>query len=177
VAARGGATCGLRRRPAIPCLLHGGMQAAAARRPSHPNSQPPRDSQNAFKSYVRARDYCTSPKHITSMCLNAVRVAVEMNNFMHVTNYVSKAEQTPGAKVRRAARVVSRVVSRVLVGRAGAVCDTRRRGCLTVARQRAATADACNACSCMEPCAAAWSHVSGCRWWRVCSCMQPCGHV
>jgi hypothetical protein len=36
-----------------------------------------------------------------TMCLNAVRVAVEMNNFMHVTNYVSKADQTPGAKVRR----------------------------------------------------------------------------
>jgi hypothetical protein len=34
-----------------------------------------------------------------TMCLNAVRVAVEMNNFMHVTNYVSKAEQTPGTKV------------------------------------------------------------------------------
>lgn len=56
--------------------------------------------QNAFKSYVRTRDYCTSPKHIMTMCLNAVRAAVEMNNFMHVTNYVSKAEQTPGTKVR-----------------------------------------------------------------------------
>jgi hypothetical protein len=55
--------------------------------------------QNAFKSYVRTRDYCTTPKHIITMCLNAVRVAVEMNNFMHVSNYVSKAEQTPGTKV------------------------------------------------------------------------------
>lgn len=54
--------------------------------------------QDAFKSYVRTRDYCTSPKHIMTMCLNAVRVAVEMNNFMHVTNYVSKADQTPGTK-------------------------------------------------------------------------------
>jgi hypothetical protein len=58
--------------------------------------------QNAFKSYVRTRDYCTTPKHIVTMCLNAVRVAVEMNNFMHVSNYVSKAEQTPGTKVSRA---------------------------------------------------------------------------
>eukprot|EP00775_Hariotina_reticulata_P007615 gene7612-7817_t len=56
------------------------------------------DLQNAFKSYVRTRDYCTTPKHIVTMCLNAVRVAVEMNNFMHVSNYVSKAEQTPGTK-------------------------------------------------------------------------------
>lgn len=62
-------------------------------------------SQNAFKSYVRTRDYCTSPKHIMTMCLNAVRVAVEMGNFMHVTNYVSKAEQTPGAKVGGACSV------------------------------------------------------------------------
>jgi COP9 signalosome complex subunit 1 len=50
---------------------------------------------------VRTRDYCTTPKHIITMCLNAVRVAVEMNNFMHVSNYVSKAEQTPGTKVSR----------------------------------------------------------------------------
>jgi aerobic-type carbon monoxide dehydrogenase small subunit (CoxS/CutS family) len=48
---------------------------------------------------VRTRDYCTTPKHIITMCLNAVRVAVEMSNFMHVSNYVSKAEQTPGTKV------------------------------------------------------------------------------
>ncbi|WIA41006.1 hypothetical protein OEZ86_004647 [Tetradesmus obliquus] len=56
------------------------------------------DLQNAFKSYVRTRDYCTTPKHIITMCLNAVRVAAEMGNFMHVSNYVSKAEQTPGTK-------------------------------------------------------------------------------
>lgn len=55
---------------------------------------------------MRTRDYCTSPKHIMTMCLNAVRVAVEMNNFMHVTNYVGKAEQTPGTKVRFSAGAV-----------------------------------------------------------------------
>lgn len=49
---------------------------------------------------MRTRDYCTTPKHIITMCLNAVRVAIEMNNFMHVSNYISKAEQTPGTKVR-----------------------------------------------------------------------------
>lgn len=63
-------------------------------------------TQNAFKSYVRTRDYCTTPKHITTMCLNAVRVAVEMGNFMHVSNYVSKAEQTPGTKVRQRRRAL-----------------------------------------------------------------------
>ncbi len=35
-----------------------------------------------------------------SMCLNVVRTAIEMNNFMHVQNYVSKAEQTPDVQVR-----------------------------------------------------------------------------
>ncbi len=33
------------------------------------------------------------------MCLNVVRVAIEMNNWMHVQNYVAKAEQTPDVGV------------------------------------------------------------------------------
>ena len=55
----------------------------------------PRSPQNAFKAYVRSRDYCTTSKHIINMCLSVVRVAVEMANWMHVQNYVAKAEQTP----------------------------------------------------------------------------------
>lgn len=51
--------------------------------------------QNAFKCYVRARDYCTSPRHILNLCLSVIRVSVEMNNYLHVANYVSKAESTP----------------------------------------------------------------------------------
>ncbi|RWR87611.1 COP9 signalosome complex subunit 1 [Cinnamomum micranthum f. kanehirae] len=47
----------------------------------------------AFKSYVRTRDYCTTSKHIVQMCLNVILVSIEMGQFMHVTNYVSKAEQ------------------------------------------------------------------------------------
>lgn len=50
---------------------------------------------DAFKSYVRTRDYCTTSKHIIQMCLNVILVSIEMGQFMHVTNYVSKAEQTP----------------------------------------------------------------------------------
>ncbi|XXG76081.1 hypothetical protein AAC387_Pa08g0508 [Persea americana] len=49
----------------------------------------------AFKSYVRTRDYCTTSKHIVQMCLNVILVSIEMGQFVHVTNYVSKAEQTP----------------------------------------------------------------------------------
>ncbi|KAI4311531.1 hypothetical protein MLD38_036417 [Melastoma candidum] len=48
---------------------------------------------DAFKSYVRTRDYCTTSKHIISMCMNAILVSIEMGQFTHVTSYVSKAEQ------------------------------------------------------------------------------------
>ena len=52
---------------------------------------------DAFKNYIRARDYCTTGKHIVNMCLNAILVSIEMGQFSHVTSYVSKAEQTPEA--------------------------------------------------------------------------------
>ena len=55
--------------------------------------------QNAFKCYVRARDYCTTPKHIVAMCLNVIKVCLEMNNYVHVNNYVQKAEQAPDVQV------------------------------------------------------------------------------
>ncbi|XP_057826657.2 COP9 signalosome complex subunit 1 [Cryptomeria japonica] len=48
----------------------------------------------AFKNYVRTRDYCTTSKHIIQMCLNVILVSIEMGQFMHVSSYVSKAEQT-----------------------------------------------------------------------------------
>ncbi|KAG2380401.1 COP9 signalosome complex subunit 1 [Vigna angularis] len=47
----------------------------------------------AFKSYVRTRDYCTTSKHIIHMCMSAILVSIEMGQFPHVTSYVSKAEQ------------------------------------------------------------------------------------
>lgn len=52
---------------------------------------------DAFKSYVRTHDYCTTAKHIVNMCLNAILVSIEMGQFSHVTSYVNKAEQTPEA--------------------------------------------------------------------------------
>eukprot|EP00193_Tetraselmis_chui_P010230 CAMPEP_0177788702 /NCGR_PEP_ID=MMETSP0491_2-20121128/22288_1 /TAXON_ID=63592 /ORGANISM="Tetraselmis chuii, Strain PLY429" /LENGTH=427 /DNA_ID=CAMNT_0019310379 /DNA_START=219 /DNA_END=1503 /DNA_ORIENTATION=+ len=50
------------------------------------------DLQAAFKCYVRTRDYCTTPKHLLTMCLNVIRVSIEMRNFVHTANYVQKAE-------------------------------------------------------------------------------------
>eukprot|EP01091_Cochliopodium_minus_P012347 TRINITY_DN371_c0_g1_i1.p1 TRINITY_DN371_c0_g1~~TRINITY_DN371_c0_g1_i1.p1 ORF type:complete len:431 (+),score=135.91 TRINITY_DN371_c0_g1_i1:253-1545(+) len=51
---------------------------------------------SALKCYVRTRDYCTTPQHVIEMCLNVIKVNIEMNNFAHVLNYVGKAEQNPG---------------------------------------------------------------------------------
>ncbi|KAG5379836.1 hypothetical protein IGI04_027678 [Brassica rapa subsp. trilocularis] len=47
----------------------------------------------AFKNYVRTRDYCTTAKHIIHMCMNAILVSIEMGQFTHVSSYVNKAEQ------------------------------------------------------------------------------------
>uniref|UniRef100_A0ACD5U4P2 Uncharacterized protein n=1 Tax=Avena sativa TaxID=4498 RepID=A0ACD5U4P2_AVESA len=64
----------------------------------------------ALKSYIRTRDYCTTSKHVVQMCMNVILVSIELGQFMHVSNYVSKAEQTPDnmdavtvAKLRAAA--------------------------------------------------------------------------
>ncbi|CAL9068057.1 COP9 signalosome complex subunit 1-like [Musa acuminata AAA Group] len=50
---------------------------------------------DALKNYVRTRDYCTTSKHLIHMCLSVILVSIELGQFMHVSNYASKAEQTP----------------------------------------------------------------------------------
>ncbi|CAM8926481.1 unnamed protein product [Rhodiola kirilowii] len=52
---------------------------------------------DAFKNYVRTRDYCTTSKHVIHMCLNAILLSIEMGQFSHVSSYVGKAEQTSEA--------------------------------------------------------------------------------
>lgn len=53
------------------------------------------DLSNALKCYSRARDYCTSGKHVVNMCLNVIKVSIYLRNWTHVLSYVSKAECTP----------------------------------------------------------------------------------
>lgn len=53
------------------------------------------DMQNAFKCYLRTRDYCTTSKHVLAMCLNVIRASLALNNYTNVSNYVQKAESTP----------------------------------------------------------------------------------
>ena len=33
------------------------------------------------------------------MCLNVIKVSIELGNYVHVNNYISKAEQTPEVQV------------------------------------------------------------------------------
>ncbi|CAF2113357.1 hypothetical protein HID58_082678 [Brassica napus] len=49
----------------------------------------------AFKNYIRTRDYCTTAKHIIHMCMNAILVSIEMGQFSHVSSYVNKVDQNP----------------------------------------------------------------------------------
>ncbi|GIL49002.1 hypothetical protein Vafri_5484 [Volvox africanus] len=53
------------------------------------------DLQTAFKCYARTRDYCTTSRHVVAMCLAVIRTALELENFVHVANYIGKAESTP----------------------------------------------------------------------------------
>ena len=36
------------------------------------------DFQNAIKSFVRTRDYCTTSKHIIAMCISVIKVSIHM---------------------------------------------------------------------------------------------------
>lgn len=56
------------------------------------------DLQNALKSYLRTRDYCTTPKHVVQMAENVIKVSIATGNYALVTQYVSKAESTIGSK-------------------------------------------------------------------------------
>lgn len=62
------------------------------------------DLSNALKCYSRARDYCTSAKHLVNMCLNVIKVSVYLQNWSHVLSYVTKAESTPELAEQRGER-------------------------------------------------------------------------
>jgi COP9 signalosome complex subunit 1 len=52
------------------------------------------DFNSALRSYVRMRDYCSSNQQLLDMCLQVIKVSIELGNFAHVLSYVSKAEQS-----------------------------------------------------------------------------------
>jgi len=49
----------------------------------------------ALRHFMRTQDYCSSQDHVIELCLNVINVSIELSNFSHVLNYVTKAEQTP----------------------------------------------------------------------------------
>ncbi|ORZ29040.1 26S proteasome subunit RPN7-domain-containing protein [Lobosporangium transversale] len=53
------------------------------------------DLASAHRCYSRTRDYCTTSKHIIELCMNVIKVSIELGNFPHVSTYVVKAETTP----------------------------------------------------------------------------------
>eukprot|EP00095_Tigriopus_kingsejongensis_P009880 maker-scaffold1136_size60149-snap-gene-0.12 protein:Tk09880 transcript:maker-scaffold1136_size60149-snap-gene-0.12-mRNA-1 annotation:"cop9 signalosome complex subunit 1" len=53
------------------------------------------DLSHALKCYSRARDYCTSGRHVVQMCLNVIKVSIYLQNWSHVISYVNKAMSTP----------------------------------------------------------------------------------
>lgn len=53
------------------------------------------DLNAALKCYIRTRDYCTTSKHVITMCLNVIKVSLELENYLHVLNYVQKGEVSP----------------------------------------------------------------------------------
>nr|XP_006814657.1 PREDICTED: COP9 signalosome complex subunit 1-like isoform X2 [Saccoglossus kowalevskii] len=59
------------------------------------------DLSNALKCFSRARDYCTSSRHVVNMCLNVIKVSVHLQNWSHVLSYVNKAEATPEISEQR----------------------------------------------------------------------------
>ncbi|KAG0046274.1 hypothetical protein BGZ83_008532 [Gryganskiella cystojenkinii] len=53
------------------------------------------DLTSAHRCYARTRDYCTTSKHIIELCMNVIKVSIELGNFTHVLTYVVKGESTP----------------------------------------------------------------------------------
>ncbi|GAA5912513.1 COP9 signalosome complex subunit 1 [Sporobolomyces salmoneus] len=48
--------------------------------------------QDAVRSYTKSREYCTTSQHVLDMCLGVIEIALDMNNYAFVRNYVVKAE-------------------------------------------------------------------------------------
>ncbi|EGC30252.1 COP9 signalosome complex subunit 1 [Dictyostelium purpureum] len=53
------------------------------------------DTQNAIKCFIRTRDYCTTSKHVLTMCFNIIKLGVDTQNYTHAPSYIAKAEQCP----------------------------------------------------------------------------------
>ena len=57
-------------------------------------------AQEAFKSFIRTRDYCTTPADMRTMCLHVIGTALAMHSWANVHQYASRAEGMPDIAVR-----------------------------------------------------------------------------
>jgi len=46
----------------------------------------------ALKQYQRCRDFSTASKHVIDMCINVIKVAIDLDNWVLVLSYVNKAQ-------------------------------------------------------------------------------------
>ncbi|XP_078048815.1 COP9 signalosome subunit 1b [Augochlora pura] len=84
------------------------------------------DLVHALKCYSRARDYCTSGKHVVNMCLNVIKVSVYLQNWTHVLSYVTKAESTSDGSDVHAKDINQSIVTKLKVAAGLAELATRR---------------------------------------------------
>lgn len=53
------------------------------------------DLSNALKFFSKSRDYCMGDQHLFTVCLNVIKVSIYMNNWIHVSAFIQKAESSP----------------------------------------------------------------------------------
>ena len=111
------------------------------------------DLANALKCYSRARDYCTSGRHVVSMCVNVIKVSVYLQNWSHVISYVNKALGTPDLSEPSSSSKMTDHLSLVTRLRcAGGLADMMTRKYSAAAKQfLAASLDHCDCPDLMSP--------------------------
>ncbi|KAJ3129946.1 hypothetical protein HK098_007212 [Nowakowskiella sp. JEL0407] len=50
------------------------------------------DLSSSLKYYTQAREYCSTPAQLADICMEVIKVSIELGNFTHVQSYVVKAE-------------------------------------------------------------------------------------
>ncbi|KAJ1565529.1 cop9 signalosome complex subunit, partial [Nowakowskiella sp. JEL0078] len=50
------------------------------------------DLSKSLKYYTQSRDFSSSSKHLVEMCLNVIKVSIELGNFTHAQSFIVKAE-------------------------------------------------------------------------------------
>merc|ERR1711884_42415 len=110
------------------------------------------DLANALKCYSRARDYCTSGRHVMSMCINVIKVSVYLQNWSHVISYVNKALATPELSEEGKLKNNDVVVVMTRLKCAGGLADLMTRKYSSAAKQfLAASLDHCDCPDLISP--------------------------